>query len=56
MYRKFFRRFDLDSITNEEKDLLNKLLKDDNFFYEFLSTKEKVNFWMYRILKKIGIK
>ncbi|MDD4343538.1 MAG: hypothetical protein PHH19_04130 [Eubacteriales bacterium] len=46
----------MDSVTNEEKDLLQKLLRDDKFFSQFLSGKEKITFWTYKILKKLNLK
>jgi len=46
----------LDSITDEEKELLDKLVQDDIFFSGFLSRKEKVTFWIYKIMKKIRSK
>ncbi len=41
----------MDSITREEKDLLHKLFKEDKFFCQFLSGKEKFAFWTYKLLK-----
>jgi hypothetical protein len=46
----------LDSVTKEEKDLLHRLIKDEKFFCEFLSGKEKVTFWIYKLMRKIKIK